>query len=197
MNDRSDAAGGGRPDPAVSQLDRLRADLARQPRPAAERLPVPVTAGGATGRLHELLLLALDGMQAQYDVDGDDVVGAWENGLFDFGVLEDDHGRAEVLQVHGLWERMLPPGGFEAAAVFANEWNAEHVWPKVFALTDDEGWIGLHCEIATDLGADPPADRVDLVVNTGIVASLAVFDAAELAFPDARRIAGDDLDETE
>ncbi|WP_116947854.1 YbjN domain-containing protein [Jiangella endophytica] len=190
----------------MSQLDRLRAEISGRPKPAAAPVPVTVgsdlaagraTSSGATSHLHELVRAALDGMSAEYDMDGDDLIGAWENGIFDFGALEDDDGHAEVLQVHGLWERMLPPGRFQAAIVFANEWNAEHVWPKVFALTDDEGWTGLHCEVTTDLGADPSADRVDLVINTGIVSGLAVFDAAEAAFPDARHIAGDELDESE
>ncbi|WP_162605743.1 YbjN domain-containing protein [Jiangella aurantiaca] len=193
----------------MSQLDRLRADLSGGPRPATGRLPVPVTASGhlparpaaatgATSHLHQLVRAALDAISADYEADGGDVIGVWENGIFDFGVLADDEGRAEVLQVHGLWERMMPPGGFQAAVVFANEWNAQHVWPKVFVLPDNEGWIGLHCEVTADLGADPTVDRVDLAINTGIVSGLAVFDAAELAFPDARRIAGAaDLDESE
>ncbi|WP_158564142.1 YbjN domain-containing protein [Jiangella anatolica] len=188
MNDRSDGAGLRQNAPA-SQLDRLRARPAVSQPPALPAQP--------SGRLPQLVREVLDGMAAVYDVDGDDLVGAWENGIFDFSVLPDDEGRAEVLQVHGSWERMLPDQRFKEAVLFANEWNAEHVWPKVFVLPDDEGWLGLHGEFTADLGAEPDVDRVELAVNTGIIASLAVFDAAEVTFPDARLLGGDDLDETE
>lgn len=202
----STGPGIGREDRGLTQLDRLRANLPERANqlhgPGAGNAPdlaLPVTSGdsAAAHRARELLVAVLDGMAAEYDAEGGDIIGVWENGIFDFSWLEDDEGRAEVLQVHGLWERVLPADRFQAAAVFANEWNAEHVWPKVFVQPDGDGWIGLHGEVTADLGDAPTVDRVDLIITTGIVAALSVFDAAERAFPDALAISDDDLGESE
>lgn len=165
----------------MSQLERLKANL-------------PATRGpGALGT--DLIAEVLDAMDAEYVVEEGEVSGAWENGIFSFAMLEDTEGKAEVYQVHGTWERVLRANQFPSAVVFANDWNADHVWPKVYALIEDDDTVGLHAEVAVDFGATPTTDQVDQVTNLGIVAALSVFDAAEPEFPDARLVTAADVED--
>ncbi|TDE12584.1 YbjN domain-containing protein [Jiangella asiatica] len=190
----------------MSQLDRLRAQLppsddyvlrrqAASPARTGEVSDATTrTDGTLPGQVRDLVRAVLDHMAAVYVEDDGEFIGRWENGFFDFGALVDTDGRADVLQVHAVWERFLPVEDHSAAALFANEWNSERVWPKVFARVEDQ-LVGLHTEVTVDLGPEPTLDQVDRVINTGIVSSLAVFDEAEAVFSQAQVISAEVDDE--
>ncbi|WP_157553540.1 YbjN domain-containing protein [Jiangella gansuensis] len=186
----------------MSQLDRLRAQLPIAGENGQGHLPVrsaPITRTSAaparTGQVadnevRDLIAVVLDDMEAEYVDEDDEFLGAWENGVFDFSVLADTEGRSEVVHVHGVWERVLPADDYAAAAIFANDWNATHVWPKVFAQLEGDV-VGIHSELSADFGPSPTVDQIDRVINAGIVSSLAVFDKAESAFRHARLVAAE------
>lgn len=182
----------------MSQLDRLRASVPEPRRRHPNRLPTPLAdapvAGSAQaasahttgGDEHLSILIAvLDSMDATYLLEDDGVSGAWENGLFHFRALSDSEGAIEVFQVSGAWVRVLPVDLYADAVEFANDWNSEHVWPKVFVRPEASGSLGIYAEVSADLSAGSAPGMISTAVQTGIVAALVVFDEAEAAFPRA------------
>lgn len=143
-------------------------------------------------RVRDMLAMVtavLDGMDAKYFREGDDAIGGiWENGYFYFFALADP-GDSPFLQVYGQWDRMLPQDLYLQAAIFVNEWNAERTWPKAFARAlDDDPSIGIYGEVTVDLGPTATLDQVDRVLNVGLASSLALFDEAQLTFPESVHI---------
>ncbi|PSL01368.1 putative sensory transduction regulator [Haloactinopolyspora alba] len=127
-------------------------------------------------------------MDADYTVEGGDVYGRWEQGIFQFSDLG-ERDAEPVLQVHGTWELVLPEDAYPQAALFCNEWNAVNAWPKAYAQIEEvEHVVGIFGETTVDLTAAPTAEQVELVVSQGIGTALLLFDAAAEAFPDARAI---------
>ncbi len=170
----------------MGELERLRARV-----PGAASVSVtedPKTSSASPtspNTFHDLVVSVLDQMNATYTVDGEEIYGRWESGLFQISDLSDDSERV-IVHVHGTWERYLLEANYTMAVHFCNEWNSENVWPKSYAQVDeDHRIVGIFGETTVDMSAGVTTNEVDIVVEQGIGNALALFKAAAEAFPDA------------
>lgn len=168
----------------MSQLDRLRANLATSPETGPRDLASQHEARVRTSG-DELVIVALSQLGADHVEDDDGITGIWENGLFFFGTLKDAENDNVVVHVRGVWERAAPAGDLSAALMFANDWNARHVWPKAFVQLDGAEVL-LHGEVTADLGPSPTLVQVENLITTGVGSALELFRAAEDVFPRAQ-----------
>lgn len=168
----------------MNQLDRLRARLPASTETSRGTL-MPQHATRTRSDADGLIIEALSRLGADHVDSEDEISGIWENGLFFFGTLGDPQHDEGVFYVRGTWERAVRADELPGAQAFANDWNAQHIWPKVFVL-DDEADVLLHGEVVADLGPDSAVGQVENLITTAIRSALEVFRAAEVAFPDAR-----------
>ncbi|WP_169792016.1 YbjN domain-containing protein [Jiangella muralis] len=173
----------------MNQLDRLRANVPTTPDTTrGPRGPRPDAPGRRRdGDGDELIIEVLAKLGADHVAAGDEISGIWENGLFFFGTLGGAEHGAGIFHIRGVWERSMHVDELSTSLMFANDWNAQHVWPKVFVQQDETDLL-LHGEVTADLGADPAFEQVENLITTAVSAVLEVFRVAERAFPNAPRI---------
>ncbi|SEF14905.1 YbjN domain-containing protein [Jiangella alba] len=172
----------------MSQLDRLRAGMPATPETARGPRVSHPDARGRRSDGDELIIEVLAKLGADHVADGDEISGIWENGLFFFGTLGGAQAGEDVFHIRGVWERAVHVDELSKGLMFANDWNAEHVWPKVFVQQDETDLL-FHGETTADLGADPSFELVEKLITTAVSAALEVFHVAERAFPNAHLIA--------
>lgn len=155
-------------DPAASDADSYVTEVDRTDLPQGSTLA--------------LVVEVLDSLDADYAIEGSDVYGRWERGLFHFSELGEGH-QSSILQVHGTWEHFLPEDAYVQAAKFCNEWNAANAWPKAYAQVDeDERVVGIFGETTVELAGGASFANVEAIVTTGIGTTLGLFDVAAQTF---------------
>ena len=134
------------------------------PPPIGRReLPKPVTMEriGAELRKHNYAFTA--------DDDGD-LTGVWDNHQFWFILGGNDN---EVLQVRGRWNGSISSGERLSALLAANDWNRDHIWPKVYVR--DEGEIVIYAEVSMDFEYGVTDGQLREAIACGLVTAVQFF----------------------
>jgi len=133
------------------------------PPPARQELATPITMDRVA---HEL-------KQHNYaftqDEDGD-LTGVWDEHQFWFILGGNDH---EVLQIRGRWNGSFSSGERLTALMAVNDWNRDHIWPKVYLR--DEGEIVIYAEVSLDFEYGVTDSQLREAIACGLVTSVQVF----------------------
>lgn len=185
----------------MDQLERLKARVPAAAGQLADDTPVSSSRGDALAGPEPVMSAdeavregrarvsaVLDAIEATYIVDGGDIYGIWDNGLFYFNFLGEDE-TEQIYQISGTWERILPEADHASAVMFANQWNLEHAWPRAQARLDEEdNSVVIGCDMTADFAGSLGDGQLDNFIRTALSTSLSLFDAAEGQFPHARLI---------
>ena len=125
------------------------------------------------------------GLEAQgwsYSVDSDgDIGGGWEYASFYFMLNGKED---ELLCIRGNWRGQLVSDEFANIAMICNNWNAERLWPKVYARTDDEGIVRVHTEHNVDFEQGITDGQLGQQLQCAISTSMAFFEQVNEAYPE-------------
>ena len=126
---------------------------------------------------------ALEQFGCSYHVDSDgNVAGRWESGWFYFFL----HGDGErILWVRGCWYGELVRAEFPRALEVVNYWNRERLWPKTYALRDEDGTVRLCTDHNVDYKHGLSDEQLAQHLFHAIGSSMAFFDHVNEAFPEA------------
>ncbi|PWD52156.1 YbjN domain-containing protein [Serinibacter arcticus] len=143
--------------------------------------PQEGTSAGALAPLtSERIRARLDDRDAQYGVDDDgDIGGYWDGHLFYFFLLGQS---SEYLQIRGRWNRAVSIEQLGAVTGLVNAWNAEKLWPKLYARAEDDV-VGVYAEHTVDYEHGVSDEQIDLHIACAIATSGQAFDTLDESFP--------------
>lgn len=110
-----------------------------------------------------------------------DLTGMWGTRMF---VLAVGGERAEVLQVRGHWNREASIERLDEILELCNEWNAQRLWPKAYALVRDDGAVMVCAENVQDLEHGVNDAQLGQLLYCALASSRQFFAELDEAFPD-------------
>jgi hypothetical protein len=129
---------------------------------------------------NERVQVCLDSHDWHYRVDSDGDVGGWWDGhWFYFFVRGHDH---EILFVQGRWDRGLKGDQLEALVHWANDWNRDHLWPKLAALGRDDSAIVL-ASLGASYAQGLTDSQLDEHIRGAIATSIDAFNWLDEQYP--------------
>jgi len=105
------------------------------------------------------------------DDDGD-LTGVWDDHQFWFILGGNDH---EVLQIRGRWNGTLGSEERVSALLTVNDWNRDHIWPKVYVR--DEGEICIYAEVSIDFEYGVTDSQLRESIACGLVTAVQFFNS--------------------
>jgi len=103
------------------------------------------------------------------DDDGD-LTGVWDNHQFWFILGGNEK---EVLQVRGRWNSSLGSSERLSALLAVNDWNRDHIWPKVYVR--DEVDLVIYAEVSIDFEYGVTDAQLREVIACGLVTAVQFF----------------------
>lgn len=96
----------------------------------------------------ERLVAIFESEQWHYNIDDDgDLGGRWDHTFFYFFRSGREQ---EILNVSARFLIPIPEDKIEDARVFIEDWHRDHLWPKAYTMTDDEGNMRVAADVALD-----------------------------------------------
>lgn len=133
------------------------------PVPGRQELAAPVT--------NERLAAELKRHNYAFTQDEDgDLTGVWDDHQFWFILGGNDH---EVLQIRGRWNGTLSSSERVSALLTVNDWNRDHIWPKVYLR--DEGEIVIYAEVSIDFEYGVTDSQLREAIACGLVTAVQFF----------------------
>jgi len=153
--------------------------------PAAAFEPLNEPAGPAADLpqvSRERIAAILDARGYKYGIDADgDIGGRWDDHVFFFLLLGKD---SEYLQVRGRWARTVSTDELGQVLVLVNEWNADRIWPKVYARLENDA-VAVYTEHSVDYEPGLTDRQLDQHLGCAISTSLAFFGSLDERYPEA------------
>jgi len=116
-----------------------------------------------------------------YDVnDAGDIGGWWDGYWFVFAFRGKDKA---TFFPHAVWRRGLPGAKMPTLLRRANEWNNEHLWPRLCVVRDDKELIVL-ADFAVDYSMGITDDQLDLHLRCAIDTMVSAFQWLDTQFPE-------------
>ncbi|MDR1264171.1 MAG: YbjN domain-containing protein [Propionibacteriaceae bacterium] len=129
---------------------------------------------------NERVQVCLDSHDWHYRVDSDGDIGGWWDGhWFYFFVRGYDH---EILFVQGRWDRGLKGDQLEALIRWANDWNRDHLWPKLAAVEREDSVIML-ASLGASYAQGLTDAQLDEHVRGAIATSIDAFNWLDEQYP--------------
>ncbi|MCL2482707.1 MAG: YbjN domain-containing protein [Propionibacteriaceae bacterium] len=131
----------------------------------------------STGRVSA----CLDSHNWHYEVSDDGDIGGWWDGFW--FVFSFRGKNREILFAHAVWSRGVPSTEFTAAALHANEWNAEHLWPML-SVREREGVIAVLADFSMDYSYGLTDEQLDLHIKYAIDTIVSALSWMDGKYPD-------------
>ncbi len=133
----------------------------------------PLTTGRVTA--------CLDSHNWHYDVSDDGDVGGWWDGYW--FVFSFRGKNREIFFAHAIWNRGVPATEFTQAALYANEWNAEHLWPML-TVREREEKIVILADFSVDYSFGLTDEQLDLHIRCAIDTMVSALSWMDTKYPD-------------
>jgi len=123
----------------------------------------------------------LDSHNWHYEVSEEGDVGGWWDGywfVFSF------RGRnKEIFFAHAIWNRGVPAREFTQVALYANEWNAEHLWPML-SVRERDGVLAVLADFSVDYSHGLTDEQLDLHIRCAIDTMVSALSWMDTKYPD-------------
>jgi len=133
----------------------------------------PLTTGRVTA--------CLDSHNWHYEVSEDGDVGGWWDGywfVFSF------RGKSkEIFFAHAVWNRGVPSTEFTQVALYANEWNAEHLWPML-SVRERDAVIAVLADFSVDYSYGLTDEQLDLHIRCAIDTMVSALSWMDTKYPE-------------
>lgn len=126
----------------------------------------------------------LDAMEIKHLVDEDDgeCLADWDDMRTIFGSDGEDD---EIMRIRAYWHVRPPMEAYPALLEFANEWNADHIWPRTIAMRlENDAQILMGTDLNIDLETGATDDFLRMQVTCFISTSGQFFSELQSAFPE-------------
>jgi hypothetical protein len=90
---------------------------------------------------NERIQACLDAHDWHYRIDSDGDIGGWWDGHWFYFFVRG--AEREILFVQGRWDRGIPAGQIDPLVHHVNDWNSDHLWPKLAAIEREDSAIVL------------------------------------------------------
>lgn len=145
--------------------------------------PAATPSGGLAPLSKDRIRHALERAEWSYSVDSDgDIGGGWEYGSFYFFV---NGNQDELLCVRGHWRGQLADREYAQIVDTCNTWNAQKLWPKTYAVRDDEGVVRVVTEHNVDYEHGVSDEQLTQHLLCAVNTSMAFFEHVNETFPEA------------
>ncbi|MDR0782688.1 MAG: YbjN domain-containing protein [Propionibacteriaceae bacterium] len=135
----------------------------------------PLTTGRVTG--------CMDAHSWHYEVSAEGDIGGWWDGYW--FVFSFRGKNKEIFFVHALWNRGVPASEFTQAALYANEWNAEHLWPMLSVRERDDR-IAVLADFSVDYSFGLTDEQLDLHIRCAIDTMVSALTWMDTKYPTYR-----------
>ena len=123
---------------------------------------------------------SLDAHNWHYEVsDEGDICGWWDGYWFVFSFRGKSR---EILFAHAVWNRGVPASEFTQVVLYANEWNAEHLWPML-SVRERDDTIAVLADFSVDYTYGLTDEQLDLHIRYAIDTMVAALTWMDTKYP--------------
>ncbi|MDR0958967.1 MAG: YbjN domain-containing protein [Propionibacteriaceae bacterium] len=123
----------------------------------------------------------LDSHEWHYEVNERGDIGGWWDGYwFIFAFRGQDKA---TFFPHAVWRRGVPASKIQTVRRYANEWNNDHLWPRVCVVKDDKSVMAL-ADFAVDYSFGLTDEQLDLHIRCAIDTMVSAFQWLDGKFPE-------------
>lgn len=80
-----------------------------------------------------------------------------------------------ILQTRARWNHSVDVARKVEMVKLCNEWNMNHVWPKVYVRREAETVLGMYGEVATDFATGCLDDQIDRAIQCSLTTIISFF----------------------
>ena len=132
----------------------------------------PLTTGRVTA--------CLDSHNWHYEVSEEGDVGGWWDGFW--FVFSFRGKNKEIFFTNAVWHRGVPSSEFTQAALYANEWNSEHLWPML-SVRVREGTVAALADFSVDYSFGLTDEQLDLHIRCAIDTMVSALSWMDTKYP--------------
>lgn len=124
----------------------------------------------------------LDKKEVTYFLDDDgDLTSLWDHCAiyFLFGGEKN-----EILRIHARWHATLSQDRLAEAVQFCNNWNVQTLWPKTFAVANNDDRVVVLAELNVDYEHGVSDEQLGLNISCAMSTILQFFEKVTEEFPE-------------